>query len=447
MTFRKALNPVLCVCACLASQSCVEYLPPDNPPPAPAIQTQENPPPPQPPPPYPAQYSEPIPPPPSPPAYNAPPAQPSPDSSLDALLGPIALYPDPLIAIILPASTVPGDIAAAESYLSQGGDPRWVDSQPWDPSVRALAHYPTVVNWLASNPDWTQALGAAFASSPSDVMNAVQRLRARATAAGTLTTTPQQQVVTEDGAIEIVPADDSVIYVPVYDPAVVYSDEPYYGYGGPYINFGPPCDAGIWLSYSFDWRQHRVWEGDHRPGSWRHPREGDHQPPGAHSWHPSSTVHLPPPGAGRPRGNFAPHPMPGAPNPPPSHYRQPIPPPNHQAPLYDPSAPIQNGGTPPPADRPRLNGTTTPATAVHPMPEEAPVRYYAPVSEAPAQERTPMAPERGPVAPAHASGPDHPPQPAHESQPTHESKPAAQAPRAAPAPQQAPTPDPRAQPR
>ena len=166
--------------------------------------------------------------------------------------------------------------------------------QPWDPSVRALAHYPTVVAWMASNMDWTQALGSAFSSDPNSVMDAVQRLRARAQAAGTLATTPQQEVMTDDGEIEIVPAQDNVIYVPVYDPEGVYSGNPYYGYGGPFITFGEPCPAGIWLSYSFDWRSHRVWAGGREHEGWRQPHTGvDHAPPGAHSWHPPTGARAP----------------------------------------------------------------------------------------------------------------------------------------------------------
>ncbi|HEY5227135.1 MAG TPA: DUF3300 domain-containing protein, partial [Opitutaceae bacterium] len=346
----------------MASQACVEYLPPpDNPPPQPPgpVSASDQPSVPQPPA-YPAAYTEAAPPP--------PPSQPSPNPALDNLLAPIALYPDPLIAIILPASTQPGDISAASSYLIQYGEGSQIDSQPWDPSVRALAHYPTVVAWMAANPQWTQALGSAFSSDPAGVMDAVQRLRQRAEAAGTLVTTPQQQVYTDGGDVEIVPAGADVIYVPVYDPEVVYSAQPYYGYGGPFINFGEACPAGIWLSYSFDWRNHHVWQGDKEHDGWRRTHNGSGgPPPGAHAWHPPSgpKVQLPP---GRSHGNAVPlpRPMPGAPNPPPDHYKKPISGParGQSPPAY--AAPYPRASTPPPAERPRLNSSPTTAAPVGP---------------------------------------------------------------------------------
>jgi Protein of unknown function (DUF3300) len=357
MTIRKASLTLFCALACLASQSCVEYLPPDgNPPeqpPAPPSAPDQAavPQPPA----YPATYAETAPPPPA--------SQPSPNPALDSLLAPIALYPDPLIAIILPASTQPGDISAASSYLIQYADVSQVDRQPWDPSVRALAHYPTVIAWMAANPQWTQALGSAFSSDPAAVMDAVQRLRARAEAAGSLVTTPQQQVYADDGDIEIVPAQDDVIYVPVYDPEVVYSAQPYYGYGGPFINFGSACPAGIWLSYSFDWRSHHVWQGDREREGWRQPHPGSGGPPqGARAWHPQGGMKAPPT-PDRFHGNAVPlpRPMPGAPNPPPDHYKRPITGPTHGQGAPTCAAPYARANTPAPAERPRLNQPTGPA--------------------------------------------------------------------------------------
>jgi hypothetical protein len=137
---------------------------------------------------------------------------------LDQMLGPIALYPDPLVALILPASTVPSDLALAASYLAANGAPGGIDAQPWDPSVKALARYPEVVKWLNDNLDWTQALGAAFAQQPAEVMKSIQQLRAQARAAGTLIDTPQQKVDLEGDDIRIIPAQPDTIYVPEYDP-------------------------------------------------------------------------------------------------------------------------------------------------------------------------------------------------------------------------------------
>jgi hypothetical protein len=217
MTIRKASGFLLFAAAALLEQSCVEYYP------ASAFS------PPQPAPSAPQYADAPESPTPAPPAlHNA-----GPD---DALVAPIALYPDPLIALILPASTAPADIAAASSFLIQYGDPSRVDSQPWDPSVRALAHYPTVITWMAGNMAWTQALGSAFLSSPSDVMDAIQWMRSRAMASGALASTSQQQVYADGDDIEIYPAQPDSIFVPAYDASVVYADGMYYGDGGPLIN-------------------------------------------------------------------------------------------------------------------------------------------------------------------------------------------------------------------
>jgi Protein of unknown function (DUF3300) len=384
MTIRKASLPLLCALACLASQSCVEYLPaeenPQQQPPAPPSPPPDQPQPPS----YPAAYTE-APPPPLPP-------QPSPNLALDNLMAPIALYPDPLIAIILPASTQLGDISAAASYLIQYADVSQIDRQPWDPSVRALAHYPTVIAWMAANPEWTQALGSAFSSDPAGVMDAVQRLRSRAQAAGTLVTTQQQQVYADDGDIEIVPAQDDVIYVPVYDPEVVYSAQPYYGYRGPFINFGSACPAGIWLSYSFDWRSHHVWQGERDHDGWRQPHNGrGGPPPGAHAWHPQGGQKAPLP-PDRFHGHTAPlpRPMPGAPNPPPEHYKRPITAPDHgqSPPSY--AAPYPRANTPAPSERPRLNpppATTIPVGAVREQHQLPPTNNVQQPRQAPPVER------------------------------------------------------------
>jgi hypothetical protein len=217
----------------------------------------------------------PPPPPPDPAYYPETAAQPPAADPLDQLMGPVALYPDPLIALLLPASTFPQDINAAAAYLKGGGDPGQADAQPWDPSVRSLAHYPDVVNWMAQNSTWTQSVGAAFAADPASVMNAIQELRALANAAGTLTTTPQQQVVVQPDYIEIEPAQPDVIYVPRYDPAIVFVDQPYYGFNGPYFSFGSPYPAGAWLTFGPNWSGRGIvmvnasyWHGT---GGWWHP--------------------------------------------------------------------------------------------------------------------------------------------------------------------------------
>lgn len=107
------------------------------------------------------------------------------DAQLETLLGPVALYPDALIALILPASASSSDIVLAARYLAANQDPQQLDAQAWDESVRSLARYPDVIKWLDENLAWTQQLGTAFLAQPAEVMQAVQRLRARARAAGT----------------------------------------------------------------------------------------------------------------------------------------------------------------------------------------------------------------------------------------------------------------------
>ncbi len=156
-------------------------------------------------------------------------------ADLDQMLGPIALYPDPLIAQMLPAATLPSEIVLADRYINGGGDPNLIDQQPWDPSVKALARYPAVLKWMDDNLAWTTALGQAFLYQQQDVMDSIQRLRAQAQALGNLQSTPQEQVIADNGTIEIVPANPQVIYVPVYQPDLVYFQRPS---TAPFISFG-----------------------------------------------------------------------------------------------------------------------------------------------------------------------------------------------------------------
>ena len=190
---------------------------------------------------------------------------------LDQLLGPIALYPDPLLAQLLPAATLPTQIVMADRYLTSGGDPNQIDQQPWDASVQAIAHYPTVLQWMDSNLNWTTDVGQAFLNQQQDVMDSIQRLRTMAYNLGNLQSTPQQQVVDDGGYIEILPA-ESDIYVPAYEPSAVYYQTPY---GTPFITFGIGCAIGGWLSCDFDWHHRNiiVWTRNHpRPADWWHER-------------------------------------------------------------------------------------------------------------------------------------------------------------------------------
>jgi len=108
----------------------------------------------------------------------APAGQPRSSAELDQMLGAIALYPDPLIAQILPAATLPPQIVLADRYVNGGGDLNLIDQQPWDASVKALARYPTVLKWMDDNLAWTTSVGQAFLYQAQDVMDSIQRLRA-----------------------------------------------------------------------------------------------------------------------------------------------------------------------------------------------------------------------------------------------------------------------------
>jgi len=195
-----------------------------------------------------------------------------PGQQLDQLLGPIALYPDPLIAQILAASTLPAQIVLADRYVAGGGDPNQVDQQPWDTSVQALARCPEVLKWLDDNLNWTTELGQTFLNQQQDVMDSIQRLRAEAQNLGNLQSTSQQQVVVDGGTIEILPANPQMVYVPEYSPETVYYDR---GFGAPSIAFGIGIQIGAWLNSDIDWRQHHlvVWDRDHpRPADWERER-------------------------------------------------------------------------------------------------------------------------------------------------------------------------------
>lgn len=178
---------------------------------------------------------------------------------LDNLLAPVALYPDPILAQLLVAATYPDEIALAQRYVRTYGD-RDLDEQPWNLSVRAIAHYAPVLNLLADRPDWATALGQAYAMQPGDVMASVQSLRRMANAQGNLQTTREQRVEIEPDEIRIVPAQPRVVYVPVYDPEIVYvRPVHYHRVRTTYWSFGVGFPIGDWLSVDFDWGRRVVY--------------------------------------------------------------------------------------------------------------------------------------------------------------------------------------------
>ena len=150
-------------------------------------------------------------------------------SQLDALVAPIALYPDALVAQVLAAASYADEVAFADLWLGQNQNlqgtalTQAVDQQSWDPSVKALTQFPSVLHNMAKNLSWTSNLGQAFENQQSDVMAAVQVMRAKAQAAGTLQSSSQIKVVQQSPqTIIIEPASSNVVYVPQYNPAVVY---------------------------------------------------------------------------------------------------------------------------------------------------------------------------------------------------------------------------------
>ena len=179
---------------------------------------------------------------------------------LQELLAPIALYPDALTALILPASTVPYDVVLGARYLDSQGDPNATGNMPWDDSVKALTRYPDVLRWMNENLEWTASVGEAFVDQPADVMNAIQSLRARARAAGNLVDTPQQRVVVRQNVIRIIPVERELIYVPRYDPEVVYVRRS--SSVSPLITFGVGLAVGAWLNNDFDWDNSQLYRGN-----------------------------------------------------------------------------------------------------------------------------------------------------------------------------------------
>ncbi|HKO05295.1 MAG TPA: DUF3300 domain-containing protein [Candidatus Acidoferrales bacterium] len=170
---------------------------------------------------------------------------------LDNLLAPIALYPDPLLAQVLVAATFPDQIDEASRFLRGGGSADDIDNQNWDVSVKAVAHYPTVLYMMDNRLDWTTSLGQAYVNQSTDVQTSIQRLRGMAHDAGTLQSGPQMDVENQGGYWDIWPVEPQMIYVPVYDPAILYIGRR--GWIGPYITFGVGFPIGAWLCYDFGW--------------------------------------------------------------------------------------------------------------------------------------------------------------------------------------------------
>jgi hypothetical protein len=192
---------------------------------------------------------------------------------LDQLVARIALYPDPLLANILTASTywteIPEAAAWADQHSYLKGDALaqaiQADHLQWDPSILALLPFPSVLDMMARDPAWTQQLGNAVLTQDSDVMDAVQRMRQRAMSYGYLTPSSYMNVTSSGGYIQILPVDPNVVYVPYYDPVVVFAPpRPGFAIGGA-IHFGPGITIGAtfggwgwWLGSGFAWPSHTI---------------------------------------------------------------------------------------------------------------------------------------------------------------------------------------------
>lgn len=197
---------------------------------------------------------------------------------LDQMLAPIALYPDSLLAQVLMASTYPLEVVQADRWAEENKELKGdalaaaLENQNWDPSVKSLVQFPDVLAMMNDKIDWTQKLGDAFLSQQEDVTNTVQKLRVKAEEAGNLKTTQEQIVKVEKQVIIIEPAKPEIVYVPVYNPTIVYGIwwwphyPPYYYYPPHYpvptlYGFATGVAIGVAWGYAWghwDWHHHHV---------------------------------------------------------------------------------------------------------------------------------------------------------------------------------------------
>jgi hypothetical protein len=252
---------------------------------------------------------------------------PLPSQELEQLVAPIALYPDALVAQVLAGATYPDEVADAASWLRQNSGLKGeqlagaVNAQSWDPSVKALTQFPSVLGNMGQNLSWTSALGEAYVNQPSQVMDTVQDLRRRAQAAGHLSTTSQQTVTTQGQTIVIQPANPAIVYVPAYDPWLVYGspvltypgwvDVPGFYYAGPGVYWGPGFDIGLFAGFGWGWHHwgsdwhHRELVHDRAPWHSQSHAFGHFGHEGMHFDHPAAMSHGGHPGPGSRPGAFS----------------------------------------------------------------------------------------------------------------------------------------------
>jgi Spy/CpxP family protein refolding chaperone len=163
---------------------------------------------------------------------------------LEQILAPIALHPDSLVTQILMAATYPLEVVQAERWIKQNASLKGealtaaLEKQEWDPSVKSLVNFPQVVTMMSEQLEWTQKVGDAFLADQKQVLGTIQSLRAKAQASGNLQTTKEQTIIVEEKIIKIEPANPQVVYVPTYNPTVVYGAWPYPAYP-PYAYYPP----------------------------------------------------------------------------------------------------------------------------------------------------------------------------------------------------------------
>jgi Protein of unknown function (DUF3300) len=225
----------------------------------------------------PAAQFDAAPPPSAPPKFSS--------AELQKLAEPIALHPDPLIAIILPASVYPLEIVQAARFVKDTNNIAKLDEQPWDENVKAVAQFPELIEKMDADLSWTSDLGQAFLEQPKELMDTIQWLRARANASGVLKTTPQQVVVVTNTIIEqtieqqvvyvtntvvqIQPANPQVIYVPSYPYSIYYYyPPPVYVGPPPALTFAVGITVGLIIANNCDWHHGGIYVGHHGVAVW-----------------------------------------------------------------------------------------------------------------------------------------------------------------------------------
>jgi len=243
---------------------------------------------------------------------------------LEPIVAPVALYPDELLAQMLPASTAPLDVVAAHQFVER--EPEFEEPpaeavESWDPAVVSLLQFQEVLTMMAEDVNWTMSLGQAFYYQESDVYDAIQLVRTRADARDLLTDNEHQVYVKETEIIRIEPTDPEVIYVPQYETKVIYAEQPPTAGPDPFLTFATGV-AVVWgLSYAFDWRKRKCVHHHHWYQPWHHHRYHSYygrpyyggKPPRPPSYRPPARPPRPPgwrPPSQRPPGYRPPRPIP-----------------------------------------------------------------------------------------------------------------------------------------